>query len=387
MILRHQLPAWSPLSLTALVAGSFPSREALPRIERRLHSEYGARSVRLTSSGTVALALAFRAAARGERPRVALPAWGCYDLMTAADAVNAEVLLYDLVPDCLAPDPESVARVMAGRPHAIVVAHWFGLPVAISPLMEEAARLGILVVEDAAQAVGAAMGGRVAGALGDFGILSFGRGKGRTGGSGGALLANTTAAASLLSDLAELPRASSLSAYLALWAQWLLGRPALYGIPRSVPALGLGTTRYRSPPPLKAMAARSAAVLDRLWDAAGEEAAARRRHAQRWRELLPDRKDLRLVRLDPKAEPGWLRFPVIATGSAEALLSSHDARVRGVERGYPSPLSMLPVAKGRIRSDTTEFPGARALSRQLFTLPTHGKVEERDFSLSIKLKE
>jgi perosamine synthetase len=386
MILRHQLPAWSPLSLVALGAGGFPAREALQRIERRISSEYGARSVWLTSSGTVALALGFRAAAKGQRPRVALPAWGCYDLMTAADAVNAEVLLYDLVPDRLAPDPVSLERVMAGGPHVVVVAHWFGLPIALSPLVQEAARLGVMVVDDAAQAVGARVGGRVAGTMGHFGVLSFGRGKGRTGGSGGALLANTEAAASLLSNLGELPRGGSLPGYLALWAQWLLGRPALYGVPRSLPVLGLGTTRYRSPPPLEAMALRSAAVLDRMWEGAGKEVAVRRGHARRWRESLPDREDLRPIQLDPEAEPGWLRFPVIATGSAEALLSSRGARARGVERGYPLPLSRLPVAKGRIRSDSAEFPGARELSHHLFTLPTHQMVEERDFSLTAELK-
>ncbi|MGQ0703279.1 MAG: hypothetical protein ACT4PM_09125, partial [Gemmatimonadales bacterium] len=84
MIARRQLPAWSPITVRALVAGLLPRPAAVSRIERQIAREYGTSSLVLTASGTVALALGFLAAApEGERPRVGLPAWGCYDLMTA----------------------------------------------------------------------------------------------------------------------------------------------------------------------------------------------------------------------------------------------------------------------------------------------------------------
>jgi len=206
MIARHQLPAWSPLNLRALAAGIIPppSSRALGRIERRIADEYRPRSLLLTRSGTIALALAMRASApEGLRPRIGLPAWGCFDLMTAADAVDAEVVLYDLDPETLAPEQASFRGMLAREPHAAVVAHWFGVPVDLGPWAELARSAGALLVDDAAQAVGASLRGAPLGIGGDFGILSFGRGKGRPGGEGGALLAASPSAQAALQGVAR----------------------------------------------------------------------------------------------------------------------------------------------------------------------------------------
>ena len=80
---------------------------------------FGSRDVLLTDSGTSALALALRmaVAARPDRPTVALPAWACYDLATAADAADVGVVLYDLDPATLGPDWASLDRALsAGVP-------------------------------------------------------------------------------------------------------------------------------------------------------------------------------------------------------------------------------------------------------------------------------
>jgi len=364
------------------MAGFLPASNALENVEQRIRTEYGAAKVILTASGTVALALAFLAAApRGKRPRIALPAWGCYDLMTAADAVEAEVLLYDLDPARLAPDDASLRVVLDRGADILVVAHWFGIPVDLEPIHRLARDRGVLVVDDAAQAVGAAVGGRPVGSQGDFGVLSFGRGKGRTGGSGGALFANTDRARSLLGATAPGSSSSGLGSFAGLWAQVLLGRPATYWVPRSLPFLRLGETVYRSPPDLLALSVRSAAVLDRNWDASASEVPVRREHARRWLESLPWNSDLRRIELESRATPGWLRCPVRATGRVAAVLSSRWARRRGVERGYPRSLADLPVPQGRIGFSEGKLTGSRHLAAEVFSLPTHGGVTETDFEI------
>ena len=164
MGLRRQLPVWSPLTFGAIVAGVRPSPDVLPSLERRITREYGAAAVLLTASGTVALALGYLASALpGVRPRVALPAWACPDLMTAADAAGAEVLLYDLDPATLSPDLDSLRKVLRAGIHAVVVAHWFGLPVALGPVAELVSAAGAHLIDDAAQGVGASVGGRPVG--------------------------------------------------------------------------------------------------------------------------------------------------------------------------------------------------------------------------------
>jgi perosamine synthetase len=387
MILRHQLPAWSPLHLGALVAGIRPAGDALSRIARRIRSEYGSPGVILTASGTIALSLAFLAARRGIRPRVALPAWGCYDLMTAADVVDAEVLLYDLDPERLAPDRASLEAVLSSSVDVVVVAHWFGIPVDLDPILALAGRHQVRVVDDAAQGVGASFQGRPVGASGDFGILSFGRGKGRTGGAGGALMLNSAEAAKLWETAAVPVNGPGPFPALALGAQWALGRPAWFGIPKRLPFLRLGETVYRSPPSIRSMAPRSAAVLDLEWDAALREADTRAARAERWRASLPRGPDLQHITVDVRAHPGWLRCPIRATGRAAAFLASPAATVHGVARGYPRILADLPVNSGRIANLREEFVGAKRLARELFTLPTHSKVREGDYETVNQMKK
>ncbi|HET7599018.1 MAG TPA: hypothetical protein VFK09_01925, partial [Gemmatimonadales bacterium] len=100
MTLRAELPVYSPLSLGALAAGVAGMFAADHRagLERALADEYGSAAVLLTDSGTSALALALRAAVRERPGAVALPAYGCYDIATAADAAEVRFALYDIEP-------------------------------------------------------------------------------------------------------------------------------------------------------------------------------------------------------------------------------------------------------------------------------------------------
>ncbi|MGH7657720.1 MAG: hypothetical protein ACREL6_05755, partial [Gemmatimonadales bacterium] len=121
MMLRRQLPVWSPLPGGAIVTGAHAALtngdDARSEVRDWLHSRYRPEAELLVDSGTSALALAIAACGSGapaigasrdfraDAPsRVALPAWGCYDLATAADMAGATVRLYDLDPGTLGPD-------------------------------------------------------------------------------------------------------------------------------------------------------------------------------------------------------------------------------------------------------------------------------------------
>jgi dTDP-4-amino-4,6-dideoxygalactose transaminase len=329
----------------------------------------------------VALALAILAAApRGRRARVLLPAWGCYDLMTAADSADAEVLLYDLDPATLTPDRESFEAALRRGADAAVIVHWFGLPVDLAPFQASAGRAGALLIDDAAQAAGATIGSQPAGSTGDFGILSFGRGKGRTGGSGGALLARTSEAQERMSAVDTLPGnpRAPLTA-VRLGVQWLLGRPRLFWIPHLLPGSGLGETVYRPVPLLRSMALEAAAALERNWGVSMDEVKTRQGNADRWARLLARVPGITTISPAANSNPSWLRYPVLATGTARERLSGPRARRSGVMPGYPRKLEELPVRPGRIGFAPKESPGASRLTASLYTLPTHQWTGHRDF--------
>jgi dTDP-4-amino-4,6-dideoxygalactose transaminase len=374
-VIRRVPPAWSPLSLAAIARGARAAlagdEGAVAALEARVRGYLEARDVLLLDSGTSALALAIRATAGPAGAVAALPAWVCYDLATATDAAGARASLYDLDPRTLAPDPKSLAMALR-EASAVVIVHLFGLPVPIEGLRERAG--DALIIEDAAQAAGARINGKVAGTSGDVAVLSFGRGKGLTGGGGGALAALTSRGAEVVAAARGLVGRAPAGAkpMVLLAAQWALGRPSLYALPAALP-LGLGDTIYHPPHEPRAIPVACARVASENWDAALAEAAVRRSHAAR---LLPALgPGLMPVQAAAASEPGYLRLPVLASPSARSAAA--EARRLGVMPGYPLSLADLP-GFNRVVNSSSGFPGARELAQRLLTLPTHRLLSDGD---------
>jgi len=91
----------------------------------------------------------------------------------------------DVEPRSLNVTRDTIAARLTDRTRAIVVTHLFGQPCDLQPILALAADRGIPVIEDAAQAFGATLGGRKAGALGAIGTFSLQQGKHITTGEGG----------------------------------------------------------------------------------------------------------------------------------------------------------------------------------------------------------
>ncbi len=382
MIVRTLPPVHSPLSLSALGSGLLAlgsSRGAETAPAQLLRAHYGAREVVLTDSGTAALTLALRAAARANGAPVALPAYGCFDLATAAVGAAASVLLYDLEPATLGPDLRSLRRALEQGVRTIVVAHLYGLPVDYRAVEDLAADFGALVIEDAAQGGGATLGGCALGALGRLAVLSFGRGKGVTAGRGGALLLQGAPVIDVAGLRAELQAGRTAPTEpIAALAQWMLARPTLYALPASLPFLGLGETIYRPPRPARAMSPFALGVLGRTLGLAGLETDRRRAHARRLLAVLAGSADVTAVRGPADAEPGYLRLPVLVPESARGRFRSAGARRLGIMPGYPATLARLPDLRARMLEEGPSHPGADHVVEALFTLPTHGQLSESD---------
>ena len=192
--MKRQPPVHSPLTLGAVLGSCAESvvgpAAALDGLARALGKRFAAPGVVLTDSGTHALQIALaRALPRGAKPpMVAMPGYCCYDLVTAAVGADVRLSFYDVDPRTLSPDLDSLRAVVSEGASAVVVANLYGYPLDWSGIAEVAADGGLPVIEDAAQGIGAAAPGGPGGTLGDLSVLSFGRGKGWTGGGGGALL-------------------------------------------------------------------------------------------------------------------------------------------------------------------------------------------------------
>lgn len=389
---RHQIPAHSPLSAAALFAGidgvarngSRAVRHEA-RLRELLRGRYGPRDVVLTDSGTAALTAALAGVLR-ERPGgiVALPAYGCYDLATAAEGADARVVLYDLDPLTLAPDLQHVQAALREGAAAVVAVHPYGYPLDLTALQQLTADAGAVLIEDLAQAAGAELDGRPVGTRGSVAVLSFGRGKGLTGGSGGAILANDDTGMRVVSRARDLLGDSRRGwpELFTLAAQLVFERPALYGIPAALPFLRLGQTVFREPRPPRRPPGVSAPVIAATWGLAEREVAKRRGNAARllaavrW---LPGFQTITGPSPDAAgARLGFLRLPVLVSPAVRPAVETPAARRLGVMPGYPQPLCDLPRFGPRCLNREGGFSGSRLLAARLCTLPTHGRLRDGD---------
>jgi perosamine synthetase len=380
MTWRWQPPVLSPVSPRALVHGigaAMGFRSDRQRtVVAALCQRYSAADALLTDSGTSALILALR---RILPPggTVAFPGYCCIDLTTAALGAGMRVRLYDIEPSTLSPDLDSVRKVVARGVDAIVVAHLYGYPADVLGVEEIAAEHGIPVIEDAAQGAGGTLRGDLLGTFGDVAILSFGRGKGMTTGSGGAVLVRTPEHVRWTRRmLAQLGVGSGGGReVMTLAAQSLLGHPSMYRFPASIPALRLGEMVYHPPTEPRPMAAAAAAILGSALEMDEREVQYRRTRANEMLSLIAESHPVVPVRPIVGGESGFLRLAFLDTGSRRL-----PHFTLGVLRGYPMTLEQHPQLQPMLLPGERAGKGSEALRDRLFTLPTHSRVNRSDLT-------
>jgi len=149
MPIRRQLTVASPLTASQIIGAArdaIAGRDLRASVRTSLARTFEAQNVLLTDSGTSALVLALRMFAKPLAP-VAMPAYACVDLIAAARRANIRVRFFDVDPQTLSPDMDSLRRVMAEGVSAVVVAHLYGFPADMPAVMKAAHDVGVPVIE------------------------------------------------------------------------------------------------------------------------------------------------------------------------------------------------------------------------------------------------
>lgn len=382
MSLRRVAPTLAAPTARALLGGLrgwIAPQSVHGTLERELAVFLPAASVLTFGSGRAALAAALRAAMRATgRHRVVVPAFTSYSVAAAAAAAGAAVELCDLDPVTLQLDRAALRSCVGPDTAAVVLGNVYGHPDVTSDLAWLAGE-GVVVVDDAAQALGAREAGRAVGTRGGLGVLSFGRGKCVSLGDGGALLVSDTAlAAAVMAERREgtwrAPRR-----WLAAVATALSRDPRIFGLLSRLPGLRIGESWYDPDFASAPLPSVSHGLALGLALEVERQRGLRTACARRWLAALDGVAGVAMPPVAPGAESAWLRLPVLASGpdSREAMVACLARAGLTFVRTFPTTLASVPAFRACVVADRP-VPGAARVARCLLTLPCHAAVSERD---------
>lgn len=223
-------------------------------LEQSLCELTGAKEAIAVANGTVALELALRALDIGPGDEVIVPAFSFMATANAVEQCGAKPVFVDIDPGSFNIDPALVGKALGPHTRALLPVHEFGLCCDMPRLLALAQDAGVHVIEDAACAIGATLGGRHAGTMGRLGTLSLHPRKLITSGEGGVILCPDKPTGDLLRTLrnhgiepgSTPPRFTQAGTNARLTdIQAALARPQLRRLPQALARRSAIATRYQ----------------------------------------------------------------------------------------------------------------------------------------------
>lgn len=173
------------------------------KFERRIAELMGTSHAVATTSGTTAIFLALAAAGVGAGDEIIVPDVTFIASCNAVRLTGATAVLVDIDEATLNIDPAAAERAITPRTKAIMPVHVSGRGANMTAVSALAARHGLAVIEDAAEALLSCRNGQKLGSFGVAGCLSFSPNKTITTGQGGMVLTNDSAFAARLRALKD----------------------------------------------------------------------------------------------------------------------------------------------------------------------------------------
>lgn len=163
----------------------------IDRFEKAFAARTGVAHAASAANGTVALHLALLAIDIRPGDEIIVPTFTYIASVNAIAYMGAVPVFVDSLPDSWQIDPADIERKITPRTRAIMPVHLYGQPCDMPAISAIAAKHGLRVVEDCAEAFGSMIGERHVGTWGDVSTYSFFGNKTITTGEGGAVVTNS----------------------------------------------------------------------------------------------------------------------------------------------------------------------------------------------------
>lgn len=393
---RH-LPSFRAAELAeSLVPGG--AGDVVERFEERFARYVGADHAVFVSKGRVGLYLVLQALGLAGH-EVAVPAFNCLVVPNTVHYVGGRNRFIDIYPATYNLDVGHLKKRVTEKTKAVIPTHLYGLPCDMKAVCDVAEKHDLGVIEDAAQALGADLGGAKAGSLGDVGFFSFDLFKSFSTVDGGMVTTSDAALADHVRRLRDGLSAPSRSQQLSSIArgtagvglQHRAGYKALYEVVtrgrRIMPSLGPGgispgeKSGFTLPAvygqrPAAWQARLGLSQLSRLDDIV----AARRRNAEHYTRLLSDIEGLVLPEEPAGVRHSFCRYTVrCPTISRHVVVESlFDS---GVDVGvwFPYVVHENP-ALARELGYGGDCPQAERAAREVFDLPVYPGLSREEIT-------
>ena len=343
-----------------LASGRYVGGPEVEGLEAEFAAFCGVTHAVAVSTGTDALRFALIASGLPPGGEVVTSPFTFIGTTEAIHQAGGKAVFADILPDTFALDPVRVKQALTPRTAALLPIHLYGHPADMDALHAHAGSRRLTIIEDACQAHGASLNGRMTGGMGSAGCFSFYPTKNLGAcGEGGMV---TTGDAALAARVRRLRDHGQSEKYLH----------AEEGYNGRLDAVQAAILRVK---------------LRRLWD---------------WNERRRALAALYLERLAPLEARGWLRLPVERPGvrhawhlyavrlPSEEVVTRADGRSsrrdqvrarllgQGIETGvhYPVPLHRQP-AYAALGLEEGSFPEAERAAREVLTLPIHPHLADR----------
>ena len=341
---RHLKPDLDSAIQRVLDRGQFILGPEVEALEREIADYCGTRHAVGVASGTDALELSLRACDIGPGDEVITTAFSFFATAEAILTVGATPVFVDIDPATYTLDPAQIEAALGPKTKAILPVHLYGHPCRMEAIMRLATQRHLHVIEDCAQAIGAAEGGRRVGSFGIAGCVSFFPSKNLGAyGDGGMVVTNDA-------KLAERIRLLRTHGSRAKYLHAALGKNS------RLDELQATILRVKLPH-----------LED--WNEA------RRRHADTYRRLI-DARGLGEEVVLPQEHPGCrhvYHLYVIRSGQRQALYETLTHAGIGVQITYPLALPAQP-ALASLGHRLGAFPVAERATAEVLSLPMYPEL-------------
>jgi dTDP-4-amino-4,6-dideoxygalactose transaminase len=349
--------------------------DALYHLCTKLKKFYQVNHVFLFDSARIALFALLKAY---NRPGgVLMPAYTCIVVPEAVNCAGYQPVFADIDLCTLNVNLETLTRALTQDITVILPTHLFGISCDLDELMAFGRRHNLLVVEDAAPALGAEYRGKKVGTFGDAAIISFQATKVISSEDGGALLTNNDELAEKVKRLVE--KGGAPTGRWGLFSRAILRKlilnPKIYQFAHRTYRMVRQESMYEVVRPevgdpetfLKLCSPFTSALVSLQMDRLEWNLRRRRRLAQIYAEGLDSHPEIELVIKNEESVPSWIQYPILVKnkGHFYRYMQKH-----GIDMSWTYKYS---CAESYQRDG---FPQAHAAAKAVLGLPTYPSLQD-----------